>query len=319
MGCPLLVPVDVQTSHPTALKGVVHLNSTQFLIVDGSSVLVRAFFASAFRGRIMQTASGIYTNAVFGFLNMLISAIKEFEPSHLFIAWDVSRDTFRRELYPAYKGTRGELPAELLTQFDTMRDVLDALRIAQYQDERYEADDILGTLASQAAAASHKVTILTGDRDALQLVGEHVTVSIMKKGVSELEHFTPSYLLESWGLTADQIPDLKGLMGDTSDNIPGVPGIGEKTAKKLLDAYDTLENVISHSDQLKGKVRERIETHQDLAILSKRLATIITDVPLSISLQDCLMAFDLDSAAAKFQELELHRPLTQLKRLVSAG
>lgn len=267
----------------------------------------------------MQSSQGIYTNGVFGFLNMMFGAIEQVRPSHLFVAWDVSRDTFRRELYPAYKGTRGELPDELISQFDTMQEVLEALGVKQHFDERYEADDIIGTLAHQAATANHQVLILTGDRDALQLVQNGVTVAIMKKGIKEIDFYTPDFLMETWGLTPSQIIDLKGLMGDTSDNIPGVPGIGEKTAKKLLTEYGTLENLIASLETLTGKMKQKMTEHQELAILSKRLATIVTDVPMDLLPSDCRMSFSMETAASKLQELGLNRALTQLQRLTQVG
>lgn len=295
------------------------MQQADFLILDGSSVLVRAYFASAYGRRIMQSSQGVYTNAVFGFLNMMLGAIEQVRPSHLFVAWDVSRDTFRRELFPAYKGTRGELPDELLSQFDTMQEVLEAMGVAQHFDERYEADDIIGTLSCRAALENHRVMILTGDRDAIQLVQDSVTVAIMKKGITEIDHYTPDFLMETWGLTPSQITDLKGLMGDTSDNIPGVPGIGEKTAKKLLAEYGTVENLIASLDSLTGKMKEKVSEHQELAILSKRLATIVTDVPMDISLADCEMSFSMEPAAMKLKELGLNRALTQLQRLTQVG
>ncbi|MCX7571213.1 hypothetical protein OS242_14775 [Tumebacillus sp. DT12] len=294
-------------------------NQSKFLIVDGSSMLVRAYFASAFRGRIMQSSRGVYTNGVFGFLNMMLRAVEQMQPSHLFVAWDVSRDTFRRELYPAYKGTRGELPDELHPQFETMKDVLNALGVPQHFDERYEADDIIGTLAHQAADGGHDVLVLTGDRDALQLVRDGITVAIMKKGISEMDYYTPAFLQETWGLTAEQIIDLKGLMGDTSDNIPGVPGIGEKTAKKLLDEYGTLENLIANTHLLKGKMKEKIETHREIALLSKQLATIVTDVPLVHELEQCRLSFRMETAREKLAELDLNRFVNTLERLVQVG
>lgn len=295
------------------------MNESNFLIVDGSSMLVRAYFASAYSGRIMQSKRGVYTNGVFGFLNMLLRAVEQMRPTHLFVAWDVSRDTFRRELYPQYKGTRGELPDMLHPQFETMKEVLEALGVPQHFDERYEADDILGTLSHQAAEAGHKVLVLTGDRDALQLVRDNVTVAIMKKGITEMDMYTPAFLMETWGLTASQITDLKGLMGDTSDNIPGVPGIGEKTAKKLLHEYGTLENLLENRHLLKGKMKEKIEEHQEIAKLSKVLATIVLDVPMEHDLDDCKLSFKMETAREKLAELDLNRVLNQLERMVQVG
>jgi 5'-3' exonuclease len=288
---------------------------SNFLIIDGSSLLVRAYFASAYQGRIMRSSQGVYTNAVFGFFNMLLKCIDTMKPSHVFVAWDVSRDTFRRQLYPAYKGTRGELPDELHPQFDLTKQVLQSFRIAQHFDELYEADDIIGTLARQAAEANHQVLIVTGDRDALQLVHDNVTVAIMKKGITEMNYFTPSSLQEEWGLSPLQIIDLKGLMGDTSDNIPGVPGIGEKTAKKLLAEFGSLEQLLDNLHLVKGKMQEKLHTHQEIARLSKQLATIVLDVPLSHSLEECQYNIDLESAADMLKTLELNRIVNQLERM----
>lgn len=293
------------------------LKNSNFLIVDGSSLLVRAYFASAYSGRIMQSSRGVYTNGVFGFLNMLLKAVELMQPTHLFVAWDVSRDTFRRELYPAYKGTRGELPDMLHPQFDTMKEVLDALGIPQHLDERYEADDIIGTLAHRAADEGQDVLVLTGDRDALQLVRRNVTVAIMKKGITEMNYYTPASLYEEWGLTPSQIIDLKGLMGDTSDNIPGVPGIGEKTAKKLLTEYGTVEELIENRHQLKGKMKDKIEEHQEIALLSKKLATIILDVPLPHGVDDCRLSIKMESAREKLAELDLNRVWNQLTKVMT--
>jgi 5'-3' exonuclease len=292
------------------------LNKSDFLIIDGSSVLVRAYFASAYGRKLMQSSQGVYTNAVFGFLNMMFGALEQVQPSHLFVAWDVSRNTFRRELFPDYKGTRGELPDEMLCQFDTMQEVLTAIGITQHFDERYEADDIIGTLAFRAAESGHTVTVLTGDRDALQLVREEVTVCIMKKGITEVLNYTPSLLYEDWGLTAPQITDLKGLMGDTSDNIPGVPGIGEKTAKKLLAEFNTVENLIENRHTLTGKLREKLDTHQEIALLSKQLATIVTDVPLGFEPEHCRLSIRLESAREKLSDLELNRFMAHLERAI---
>lgn len=290
------------------------MNKADFLVIDGSSVLVRAYFASAYGRKLMQSSSGVYTNGVFGFLNMMFGALEQVRPSHLFVAWDVSRDTFRRELYPAYKGTRGELPDELLCQFDTMQEVLHAIGVSQHFDQRYEADDIIGTVAHRAAATGHQVCIMTGDKDALQLVADDITVCIMKKGITEVLNYTPSFLYEDWGLTPSQITDLKGLMGDTSDNIPGVPGIGEKTAKKLLAEFSTVENLIENRLQLTGKLREKIEAHQEIARLSKKLATIVTDVPLQFAPDDCKLSFSMDTAREKLGELDLARFVAHLER-----
>ncbi|MFC4768618.1 5'-3' exonuclease [Effusibacillus consociatus] len=284
------------------------------LVVDGSSLLVRAFFATAYSGRLMRSKSGVYTNGVQGFLNMLTGACDIMGPSHLFVAWDVSRDTFRREIYPAYKATRGELPDELHPQFDLARELLEHLGVAQQSDPRFEADDLIGSIVRKAECEGHRVTILTGDRDSLQLVSELVTVAIMKKGVKELELYTPCRLQKEWGIGPDQITDLKALMGDTSDNIPGVPGIGEKTALKLLSEHGSIEELYSNLEKVKGKMREKLELHRESAFLSKHLATIVTEVPLEREIGDCRLQFLLEQAKERLLELELHRVVSQLQR-----
>jgi 5'-3' exonuclease len=300
-------------------KGDVLVKQADFLIMDGSSILVRAFFASAYGRRLLQSTQGVYTNAVFGFLNMMIGALERVRPRYAFVAWDVSRDTFRRELYSDYKGTRGELPDELHPQFTTTQNVLEAIGIPQHFDERYEADDIIGTLAHRASDEGHQVLILTGDRDALQLVRDNVTVAIMKRGITEVDLYTPDTLREQYGLTPAQWIDLKGLMGDTSDNIPGVPGIGEKTALKLLAEYSSVEHLLENCHTVKGKLRDKLEAHRDLALLSKKLATIVTDVPLSLTLEDCKLQLQLKRAAETLRELELQRFLVPLERLLQIG
>lgn len=282
-------------------------------------MLVRAYFATAYPGRPIRANGGVFTNGVLGFLNMMVGAVEQLTPQHLFVAWDVSRDTFRREQYPAYKGTRGELPDELLGQFDTTQQVLTALGIAQAAHERYEADDLIGTLSVRASDAGFEVIVLTSDRDALQLVSPRVTVALMKKGITEMQFVTPDVLLATWGLRPEQIKDLKGLMGDTSDNIPGVPGIGEKTAMKLLGEFDTLENLLDNTHTLSGKLKDRLEQHRELAVLSKSLATIALDAPVPYEPADCRLSIRLDQAAALLADLGLHKMLTQLERMVSAG
>ncbi|QQE79363.1 5'-3' exonuclease H3TH domain-containing protein [Alicyclobacillus sp. SO9] len=290
----------------------------QLLLIDGSSMLVRAFFATSFGKTLRTTSSGVYTNAVFGFLNMTLAALEQFNPTHLLVAWDVSRDTFRRELYPDYKGTRGELPIEMLQQFDTTQNLLDSVGIHQCSNRRYEADDLLGTAARLGSSAEMKVNVLTGDRDALQLVSESVSVCIMRKGISEMDVYTPAYLQSTWGLTAEQIPDLKALMGDSSDNIPGVPGVGEKTAKKLLAQFSTLEQLYDNVHQVSGKLRQKLVDNRDLAFLSKELATIVCDAPMESSALDWRVQLNLDDVTTAFTELELHRSLGRWKEFIGA-
>ncbi len=275
------------------------------MILDGSSMLVRAYFATAYPGRPIRSHNGVFTNAVFGFLNMMFSALNQFSPTHLFVAWDVSRDTFRKSLYPEYKGTRGELPAELLAQFDTMQEVLGAMGIAEYMHGDYEADDIIGSMAEKSKKEGLSVLILTGDRDALQLTSEGIEVGIMRRGMADIDVYTPQQLWDEYGLSPVQMIDVKSLMGDASDNIPGVPGIGAKMATRLIREHGCLEKVLENASSFTGKLRERLETHADLAILCKKLATIALDVPLPHGIDDCRLAIRRDAAMSKLESLNL--------------
>ncbi len=275
------------------------------MILDGSSMLVRAYFATAYPGRPIRSHNGVFTNAVFGFLNMMFSALNQFSPTHLFVAWDVSRDTFRKSLYPEYKGTRGELPAELLAQFDTMQEVLGAMGIAEYMHEDYEADDIIGSMAEKSKKEGLSVLILTGDKDALQLTSEGIKVGIMRRGMADIDVYTPQQLWDEYGLSPVQMIDVKSLMGDASDNIPGVPGIGAKTATRLIREHGSLEKVLENASSFTGKLRERLETHADLAILCKKLATIALDVPLPHGVDDCRLTIRRDAAMSKLESLNL--------------
>lgn len=294
-------------------------NEKKLLLIDGSSMLVRAYFASAGRGYSRFAKNGVPTNAVMGFLNMTFAALAIYNPTHLFVAWDVSRDTFRRTLFPDYKGTRGELPDEMLHQFDTMQSVLQTFGVKQYQHSEYEADDILGSLATMAQTDGYLVTVLTGDRDALQLVDEHITVAIMKKGVKEILTYTPATLLTEYGLQPSQIIDLKGLMGDTSDNIPGVPGIGPKTATQLLQEYGTLEDILGAAAEIRGKTGSRLVEHREIAILSKKLATIVRDMPLPFTSHDCELRIQTEAALRKLEELDLTHLHTHIHKLQKSG
>ncbi|GMA49651.1 hypothetical protein GCM10025857_10080 [Alicyclobacillus contaminans] len=285
-----------------------------FLIMDGSAMLVRAFFASA-GGRWPRTQEGHPTNALFGFLNLMTGALQRVRPSHACVAWDVSRDTFRRTLYAAYKGTRAELPEDLHPQFSLMQKLLSDLGIAQVRHEAYEADDLMGTLAVRAAEAGLKVLILTGDHDALQLVGPDVTVAIMRRGITEVDLYTPTTLEERFGLTPAQWIDLKALMGDRSDNIPGVPGIGQKTALKLLSEHHTLQQLLAAAPSLPGAVGRRLCEHHESALLSQRLATIVTDVPIALSPADCRLTMDVDAAEATLTAWKLQRFVAPLRSL----
>lgn len=199
-------------------------------MIDGNSIIYRAFFALP----LLNNDKGVYTNAVYGFTTMLLRILQEEKPTHLLVAFDAGKTTFRHETYKEYKGGRQKTPPELSEQFPVLKELLDAFQIKHYQLEQYEADDIIGTLSLQGKEKGYDVTVISGDKDMLQLVSDKVTVSVTKKGISEVDQYTPEFLMEKMEITPEQIIDLKALMGDSSDNIPGVPGVGQKQLLNYL-------------------------------------------------------------------------------------
>lgn len=273
------------------------------MLVDGMALLFRAFYATSYGGYIRKTKAGLPTNAVYGFLQYFFDAVSTFEPSHVVCCWDMGKGTFRTEKYDGYKSNRIEAPLELIPQFDLVKEVVAELGVPNIGLAGYEADDCIGTLASCYSAES-EVYILTGDHDMLQLIDENVKVVIMKKGRSNYKVYDLAELLEEKGLTPRQVIDLKGFMGDTSDNYPGVKGIGEKTALKLLTEYGSVEGVIENLHLLPKGVRTKIEADLDMLHLSRELAEIRCDVPVICELTECLWQLQRENAARKFQELE---------------
>jgi len=248
----------------------------RFLVLDGSSLIFRAFYALPG----LSDSHGQPTGAIFGFSNMLTKLMAEQQPDLMVLAFDKSRHTFRTERYADYKGTRDKTPEELLSQFPLLREFAANMGIPFLEKDNYEADDIIGTLATQAAAEGYDVRVVTGDRDALQLVRPNLRVLLTKKGISELKDYDTAAFEEEYGFEPLKLIDLKGLMGDTSDNIPGIPGVGPKTASKLLLAYGSVENVLAHVEDVSGKkLKERLMEYADQARLSKELATIELHVP----------------------------------------
>lgn len=273
------------------------------MLVDGMALLFRAFYATSYGGYIRKTKAGLPTNAVYGFLQYFFDAVSTFEPSHVVCCWDMGKGTFRTEKYDGYKSNRIEAPLELIPQFDLVKDVVAELGVPNIGLAGYEADDCIGTLAS-CYSENSEVYILTGDHDMLQLIDENVKVVIMKKGRSNYKVYDLAELLEEKGLTPRQVIDLKGFMGDTSDNYPGVKGIGEKTALKLLTEYRTVEGVIENLHLLPKGVRTKIEADLDMLHLSRELAEIRCDVPVVCELAEALWQLQRETAARKFQELE---------------
>lgn len=272
----------------------------RFLIIDGSSLLYRAFYALP----PMHNGAGLQTNAVYGLTTMLLRLIEQYEPHHMAVAFDKGKITFRNKIYEEYKGTRQATPPELSPQFAAARKLLEALGIAVLEEAGYEADDIIGTLAREASQ-NEEVLIVTGDRDALQLVNKQVQVLLTRKGITEVEVFNEEQVQEKYQVTPEQIIDLKGLMGDKSDNIPGIPGIGEKTAVKLLSQFGSVETLLAQVEQVKGvKLQEKIKQNSHLAELSKQLATIDCAVPLTERPSSFQIEPQLENLAEVLQELD---------------
>ena len=248
----------------------------RFAVIDGSSLFFRAFYAL----QLPPNARGIYTNAVHGFAMMLVRLLREHAPTQIVIAFDKSRTTFRTALYPAYKGTRDKTPEELIAQIPLLKELAEGLGIPFIELDGYEADDIIGTLGTQAAAAGTEALVVTGDRDALQLIRPGLDVLLTKKGISDTRRYDTAAFEEEYGFAPIRLIDMKGLMGDSSDNIPGVPGVGPKTAAKLLHTYGTIEQVLDHAAEAGGKkLSTSLAEYRDQALLSKELATIKCDVP----------------------------------------
>src|SRR5690625_2889868 len=242
--------------------------SNKLVLIDGNSIIYRAFFALP----LLNNDKGVYTNAVYGFTTMLLRILEEEKPTHMLVAFDAGKTTFRHETYKEYKGGRQKTPQELSEQFPILKELLDAFHIPHYQLDNYEADDIIGTLATQGNEHKWDVTVISGDKDLLQLVSDSITVKLTRKGISEVDQYTPAYMQETMEVSPEQIIDMKALMGDNSDNIPGVPGVGEKTAIKLLKQYKTLEEVYANVDEVSGKkLKENLITYKDDAMMSKDL------------------------------------------------
>ncbi|MGG3738210.1 DNA polymerase I [Aeribacillus pallidus] len=255
----------------------------KIVLIDGNSIAYRAFFALP----LLNNDKGVHTNAVYGFSMMLRKIIEEEQPTHMLVAFDAGKTTFRHETYKEYKGGRQKTPPELSEQFPFIRELLDAYGIPRYELENYEADDIIGTLSLQAEKEGFEVIVISGDKDLTQLASDYTTVSITKKGITDLEKYTPAHIQEKYGISPEQIIDMKGLMGDSSDNIPGVPGVGEKTALKLLHQFHSIENIFESLDEVNGKkLKEKLAANKDMALMSKKLATITRKAPVNISLGD---------------------------------
>lgn len=281
----------------------------KLVIIDGSSLLYRAFYALP-----PLSKNGVYTNAVFGFLRMLLSIYRTLDPEYMAVSFDKSRETFRTKMYSGYKATRKPAPDELVPQFALIKEVLRVMGVAVYEPEGYEGDDVLGTL-SRRYEDSLPVYIVTGDRDALQLSDEHVTVLLTRKGISQMDAMTPEAVMEKYQITPSQVIDMKALMGDASDNIPGVRGVGEKTALKLITRYKTLDGIYDHLDEIKGALHKKLEADKEAAYLSYDLATIRRDIPLESTLDEMKQPVHLDEMNALFRRLGMDTMVSEFSRL----
>ncbi|MFP5107848.1 5'-3' exonuclease [Neobacillus sp. C211] len=274
------------------------------MLVDGMALLFRAFYATAVTGQFMINSNGTPTNGIHGFVKHLFTAVSSFKPSHLAVCWDMGSKTFRTELFSDYKGNRGDAPIELIPQFDLVKEVVASFDIPNIGLAGYEADDCIGTIAKQSKDFAD-VSILTGDQDMLQLLDDSISVILLKKGYGNYLVHTPDSFFEEKGITPRQMIDLKALMGDPSDNYPGVKGIGEKTALKLLQEFEHIEGIISNLDRLSKSNKTKIEQDLDMLHLSRLLAEIKCDVPVSCSLDDAGLRIEKEKALNKLMELEL--------------
>ncbi|KKK35728.1 DNA polymerase I [Salinicoccus sediminis] len=284
----------------------------KLILIDGNSVAFRAFYGLP----LLSNQSGLHTNAIFGYARLLEKIIKDEEPTHFLVAFDAGKSTFRHKQYKEYKGGRQKMPPELGEQLAPIRRLIDAYGIKRYEIEEFEADDIIGTLSRQADAdEDFKTIIITGDKDLTQLASDNTVIYYTKKGISDIDLYNPDFIKEQYGLKPLQIIDLKGLMGDKSDNIPGVPGVGEKTALKLLAEYGTVENVLENVEEIGGKkLKANLTDYRDEALMSKELATIHREVPFDFTLED--LAFSDDSEEEKYQlfkELEFESLLGDME------
>ncbi|RLQ97972.1 DNA polymerase I [Falsibacillus albus] len=285
-------------------------NKKKLVLIDGNSIAYRAFFALP----LLNNDKGIHTNAVYGFTTMLQKILDEEKPTHLLVAFDAGKTTFRHKTFKEYKGGRQKTPPELSEQFPFIRELLNAYQIKQYELENYEADDIIGTLSLQAEKDGYEVKVISGDKDLTQLSSDHTTVAITRKGMTDIEVYTPEHIKEKYGLAPEQIIDMKGLMGDNSDNIPGVPGVGEKTAIKLLGQFETLEKLLDSIDEVSGKkLKEKLEEFKDQAIMSKELATIMREAPVEIGMDDLQYEeWNADKVVAIYKELGFNSLLEKM-------
>lgn len=291
------------------------MTKNKLLLVDGNSVAFRAFFALHNSLERFKNRNGLHTNAIYAFHNMFENVMQKEQPTHVLVAFDAGKTTFRTEMYAEYKGGRSKTPGEFKEQMPYIRELLTGLGVKYYELPNYEADDIIGTLAEKVDKEIFDVVVLSGDRDLTQLASKEIKVDITVKGVSDIESYTPEHVAEKYdGLTPKQIIDMKGLAGDASDNIPGVTKIGEKTAIKLLNQYGSVEGIYEHLDEMKqSKMKENLINDKEQAFLSKKLATIDTDAPVEVDIDSlAYQGKDLDKLVPFFKEMDFKQFLAKL-------
>lgn len=278
----------------------------ELVLIDGNSLLFKAFYATSYTGNYMVNRNGIPTNGVYGFARMVEKIIST-NPKYVIVAFDYGKKTFRNELLDTYKATRKETPQELVPQFALAREYLTAHNITWYEIEGYEGDDIIGTLVDFGEKNNLKVSVYTGDKDANQLISSQTTIYRTVKGVTELDIYNEQTLLDKYGLKPDQFRDFLGLMGDSSDNIPGIKGVGEKTALKLLHQYGTIEGLQEHQDEIKGKMGEKIRAGMEDALMSKKVATILRDIPIDVDLEKATyQGYDYETLKSFYEKYDMN-------------
>ena len=288
----------------------------RLLLIDGHSMAYRAFFALPAEN--FTTARGQHTNAIYGFATMLISLLKDEKPTHVAVAFDVSRKTFRTDIFPDYKANRAKTPDEFRSQMSFLNDLVTGFGITQFALEGYEADDIIATITKQAEREGAEVLICTGDRDSFQLVTEKTTVLYPKRGVSEMARMTPDAVQEKYGMSPDQYPDFAALRGDPSDNLPSIPGVGEKTAAKWIVEYGSLKDLIENVDKVGGKVGQSLRDNIDDVIRNRELTQLVHDAPIKYQIEALAWAGVVEIYLTKlFEQLEFRTLKDRLKPILN--
>lgn len=284
------------------------------ILIDGNSLMFRSYYATAYTGNLMQNKQGLYTNAVFGFCNMINKLVDE-SVDKVFVAFDAGKQTFRHKEYDDYKGGRKPMPDEFRVQIPYIKKFLDVMNIMHYETLDYEADDLVGTVATLLNTPDNDIYVISGDKDLLQLAKGNIKVCLTKKGITELDEYNENNFKEKMGIYSYQIPDYKGLVGDSSDNLPGIKGIGEKTALKLLEQYNSLENIVSHESELKGKVYEAVHANKEVGLKCKFLATLKTDCEVPFSMEDInKKAPNIEALKAFYKELDFYSFLKKIEK-----